>query len=378
VLNFLEQDRKYFLGKHYLSEFNYTCNNRNYLNLTGVIGNYSFNCLKGIRCLSGVNDLIYNRFFIVPLFQHNIDVAQRRITQSDVIIDDEPDSPKGAEYWTYNSFRLVSDDIIYTDIGNWTVEFTPVDVQSYEAKYYYSREAISKSSLGSWTIKITDDIKISFNWLRDGIVFILNLILLFLQYLFYLVVASLSFVFMFLGCYIIAFLMNIVVYYLYIGLCWIVWFLWLLLLWLWKIILWIWLNILYPILQWCYNVLLPLLIDGLIMIIAFMITVFIYILTLGRVDFWSTYDNVYDILWMIVDFILEWILVFSNNFEYLLMFILWYLLCAILVYFRYLYSRARGNINRAEQLYYTFQIYISPIVFIWNLLKKLLESTPEL
>jgi len=149
-------------------------------------------------------------------------------------------------------------------------------------------------------------------------------------------------------------------------------------LWLWSIVLWIWLNIAMPILEWLYTVLLPLILEAIIVIMAFMITCFIYVLTLGQVDFWETYDNVYDILWMLVDFIVEWINVFVVNFEYILLFILWYLICGGLIYFRYLYSRARGNINRAEQLYYTFQIYISPIVFIWNLIAKLLESTPEL
>lgn len=376
TLTFMEQDRKYFNGIHYKPEFNYTSQNRNYLNLTGVIGNYSYNCLKGIRCLCGNDGQIYNRFFIVPLFQENIDVQQRTVPQGGVDIQDEPEPPKDASYWTYETFRLVSGTTYNSEVGNWSMEFTPVAVEKYTAKYYYNKEAIDRRSLGNWQFKI-GDWKISFNFLRDSLAYVLNLILLFFQYLLYLVVASLSFIFMFLGCYIVAFLYNICIYYIYIGLCYVGWYICVFLLWLWEVVVWIWANIIYPFLEWCYYNLLPAIIDGIIIIIAFLLTCFIYVICLGQIDFWNTYDIVYEILWLIVDFIVEWLLVFSKNMDSILLFLLWYLLNAGLIYFRYLYSRARGNQNRAEQLYYTFQIYISPIVFIWNIIKKLLESTPE-
>jgi hypothetical protein len=370
VLSFLEQDRKYFLGTHYNPSYNYTCNNRNYLNLTGVVGNYSYNCLKGIRVLSGLNSQIYNRFFNVPLFQQNIDVSQRAITQTDLTIEDEPDAPKGASYWSYTSFRLISGTAFDTQVGNWSINFQPVEVEGYEAKYYYYPEYLAKDALGNWKIKISDDIYISFNWFRDAFTYILNLIILFFQFLGYLIIASLSFMFMFLGCYIVAFLYNICVYYIFIGLCYVVWFLWLVLLYCWQY-LWLFLS-------WCYNVLLPLLIEALIIVIAFLLTVFVYILTLGTIDFWETYDLIYDVLWYIVDFVVIWFNIFANNLDSILIFIVLYLLNCSFLGFHYLYARIRGYKDKSKRLQYTFLILIFPFVFIWNLLTKLLEGTPEL
>lgn len=374
-MDFLEQDRKYFEGNHYQTFFNYTCHNRNYLNLTGVYGNYSYNCLKGIRCLSGDDNQIYNRFFVIPLFQDNIDVMARIVSPDEVAIPDEPDPPTGY-YWTYKSYRIVQGNIIYTDVGNWTVEFTQIDAEQYDAKFFYNPQVIRKEQFGSWRIKI-GDYRVWFNWLRDAIVLILNVVLVFLQFLLFLVVASLSFVFMFLGCYILVILYNICVYYILIALLWVLWWLWELVLWLYEVVIWIWANIIYPFLEWCYYVLLPLVIDALIIIIAFLLTCFVYVLTLGQIDFWEMYQMIYDVLWLIVDFVVEFAMIYANNIEYFFLFILWYFLNAALIYLRYLYSRARGNINRAKQLYYTFQIYIAPVVFIWDLLKKLLESSPE-
>ena len=356
VFTFLEQDRKFFQGNHYSTYFNYTCYNRNYLNLTGVLGNYSYNTLRGIRCLSGDDDKDYDRFFKIPLFSYGISVSIRWKPSEEFDIPDEPKAPSGT-YWKYTSYRIIQGSTVQTDIGNWTVDFTQIDAEQYEAKFFYQRDSIDEDDFGNWKLKFGDLFTINFNFFRDFIVLIINLILLFLQFLLFLVVASLSFVFMFLGCIILLVVDNIAVYYIYIGLLWIVWWLWELLLWLWSVVLWIWVNIILPIMEWLYTVLLPAIMEAMIIVIAFLLTVFVYVLTLGSIDFWDTYYMIKEILWMIVDFVVEWILVFANNMEALLIFFIWYLINAGLIYFRYLYSRARGHINRAKQLYYTFQIY---------------------
>jgi hypothetical protein len=374
----LEQNRKgSFLGHKYNFQLNYTTINYNYLNLTGIIGNYSYSCLKGFRCLKGSINEIYNRFFIIPTFNEKISVANLGITSTSVNIENEPPAPAGSQkYWTYTSFRLINGNTIYTEVGNWSIEFKQTKVEQYLAKHYYNEKVIKEASLGSWTFRI-GEWRISFNFIRDAIVLILNLVLLFLQYIWFLLIVAINFLIMFIGCYMLAFIWNFLIYWIYIGLIWVVWFLWLCLLALWQILIWLWTYVLYPILEWCYYNLLPAIITAIIIILAFCITCFIFVITLGKTDFWDTYYIVKDILNMVVSLIMEWITLFVDNMFYILIFMLWYLINAVLIYFRYLYSRARGNINRAEQLYYTFQIYIAPIVFIWNLLKKLLETTPQ-
>ena len=377
-ITLIEQNRKgLFTGKNYNLEFNYTAVNRNYLNITGIIGNYSYCSLSGIRCLKGVQNTIYNRWFSIPFFWEKISVVQFNPTSTTLSNPNEPEAPSGSKYWTYNSFRILADTSFSTDVGNWSIDFTPIKVDSYTAKYYYTEKTIKESSWGSWTFKI-GDWKISFDFIRDALVGVINLIILLFQWIFYLLVAALSYLFLFIGCYILWFLVNVVVYYIYIGLCWIVWFLWVLLYWLYTILIWVWQYIIYPVLQWAYYVLLPLVITAIIKIMAFMLTCFIFVLTLGKINFWDTYHMIENILIMIVDLIIRWIIIFVDNIQYLLLFFIWYLICAAFIYFKYLYNKARGNINRAEQLHYTFEIYIAPIKFIWDLLKSLWESAPEI
>jgi hypothetical protein len=375
AITFNQQDRKAYTGNHYQTYFNYSSNNRNYLNLTGIIGNYSYNTLKGIRCLSGSNDLNYDRYFDIPLFSYDIDVSQRKVIQGTFGVDDEPDSPKGASYWTYQTYRIVQGSSFETEVGNWSVEYTTIDAELYTAKYYYNKESIKSSKLGSWTFKI-GDWKISFKFIRNTIAFILNLILLFFQYLFYLVVASLSFIFMFLGCYICVVLFNIVLYYLYIGICYVGWFIILGLGYIWSFIVWIYTTFLIPFLKWLRYTLLPLILDWTISYFAFALTCLVWCLTLGQIDFWSTYTFIYDTVWLIVRELYQWIITFFNNIIYLLLFALWYIICIIYLYGRYLVARARGFDIKAKKYLYTLTFFFTPFQIIIDWIKGLMDITP--
>ncbi len=339
------------------------------------LNNYS--CLVGTRNVFG-NLAQFNSFLYLPYFNDDIGLTDYYDNIPNIYVDmevEEPDLPTPT-YWTFISYRLALLDTTYFNVGNWSnLEFNRIVPETYTAKYPYSERVLKNSDFGVWVFYV-GDFKVSFNFLRNAVCWLINMILLLIQYFLYLIVAGLSFIFMFLGTWIITFLYNIVFYYIYYGIIWIIWLLYVAIFWIWKGLLWLWSNVIYPFLVWCYEVLLPLIMDGIIMIIAFLITCFIYVLTLGQVSFWDTYEMVYDILWLLVDFVLEWINLFAHNMEAIFLFMIWYLLNAGLIYFRYLYSRSRGNINRAEQLYYTFQIYIAPMVFVYNLLKKLLDSSP--
>lgn len=345
---------------------------KNYLELN----NKTINCFVGCRNVYGNNDE-FDDFVKIPFFTDDIDLNVFQEIIIDIgIEDDYPIIPSG-NYWTYTSYRIGLHDIIYFDVGNWTnLEFQQIIPESYIALYPYTEKLIERTSWGDWRIKF-GELWVSFNIIRNGICWFINTFFLYFQFFMFLGIAGFVILSTFIGTWILTFFYNFVIYFIYVGLIYILWILYYGLFWLWRGLLWIWRNIIYPFLEWCFNVLLPIIMDAIIKIMAFLITCFIWVITLGQIDFWETYTIVYDILWDIVNFVVEWITIFSNNIEALFLFILWYLLNATMIYFRYLYSRARGNINRAEQLYYTFQIYIAPMVFIFNLLKRLLESTPE-
>jgi len=318
---------------------------------------FGYNSLYGFRFLKGNNSVEYSRFFDIPNFFQEIFVPFPP-TPNPLPPDLPEPEPPEPKYWSYTSYRLVGGIPYNTTIGNWTAEFTPIEVQEYKARYYYTEAILSDDDIG---------------WLMS---LIFNSFFLFIQWILFLCWYGISFVFTLVGCFILAILWNICLYWIYIGLIWIVWFLFLGILWCIEAILWLWSNVLYPFLEWCYINLLPAIVEACIIILAFCITCVAYILYLGNVDFWIIYDQVY--LWMhlIVDFLIELAEVFFDNIIYIMIFVLWYLISAFLLYFRYLYCRMRGYQEKAERMYYTFQIYIFPIVLIYDLIKKIIDMIP--
>lgn len=375
-ITIVEQNRiGSFDGRRYSHELNYTSHNRNYLNITGIIGNYSYVCLNGFRSLKGEVGEIYNRYFDIPRFYESINL-QLQTTVIEQEIPNEPEPPT-SHYWTYNTFRLISGSAFDTSVGNWSISFTPVAVEQYTAKYYYKPAVYKHSDFGSWHFKI-GDWKVSFNFLRNAICDIINLVLVFFQFIFFLVVASLSYIFMFLGCYILAFLFNIVIYWIFIGLCWTIWWLYAGLILGLNGLLWLWRNVIIPFLEWVWKNIVPWVIDQVIKIFAHGITLLIYCITLGQINYWDTYAIVYELLWTVVRELYSWILTFIDNITYLLLFTIWYIICLVFLYLRYLYARARGFKEKAEKYYYTELFFFTPIRVILDFLQEGKKSTPIL
>lgn len=374
-LTIIEQNRiGSFNGIRYTNELNYTAYNNNFLNITGVVGNYSYCALNGFRCLKGVQDEIYNRYFTIPNFYQDINLHYTTTTET-IEIEDEPEAPAGLLYWTYETYRVVEGITFYTEVGNWSIPFTPIKPEKYVAKFYYNPATWQPHQLGSWKFKI-GDFKISFNFLRDAVCSILNLLMLLIQFVGFIVVMALSYVFMFIVSYILAFLVNIVLYWMFIGLCLVGWYIVIGLQWILEGLVWIWKNFILPFLEWFWNEIVPVLIDWCIMIIAHAITILIYIITLGQINYDETYQTIYELLWLIVKEIYELILTLLNNIVYVLLFILWYFYIIGLLFLNYLYCRARGFVRKAKKYYYTLQFFLFPIKFIYSILSKGKESIP--
>lgn len=357
-------------GNYFRYEFSYDAYNFNRLNNTGIFGNYSMNCLSGLRVLRGTTAINYNRYFLIPYFDEKISLTYSS-PLSESGSSSEPRLPSG-KYWTYETFQLAEYGITGITVENWTVDFTTVEAEKYEAKFFYKEKSIKRRDLGDWRFKI-GDIKISFNFIRNALTDILNLIFLFFQYLFFLVTASLSYIFMYLGVNIMVLIWNVLVYYIFIALIWILWFLYsalyFLFLMLYALALWLYEVVLIPFMNWLWEVAIPWIIDFLIIILAHIITIVIWLITLGEADYDTIYDNVYKMLRYIVDEIIEMLTVFVYHLDYVLLFILYYLLLTGMLYMRYIYCKARGFNNRAKQLHSAFEVFIIPILFTLYLFK---------
>lgn len=377
VIEFREQTRKELSVQKIKSSFNYTSYTKNYLDLTGIIGNYSYNCFNGMRSLYGSTDEIFHRYFNIPYFSQDIDVSIPLTLPIGSDSNPSEPTPLTDYYWTYESFETEYYQTVQITVGNWSVDFNMMRSKSITAKYYYQPNSVDRDDLGSWKwkIKFSDSFSytIDFNFMRNAITSIINLVLLFAQWIMYLVVGGLSYIFMYLGTTILVFLWNFLIFYLFTGLIYVLWYvyegLYTLLLYIWEGLVWVYENLFIPFLYWLWEYAVPVLIDWLIIILAHIITIIIWLITLGEGNYDDIYDNVYTMLRYIADEIIQMIITFLNNFEYIILFILYYLLLTGLVYVRYLYCKARGFNNRAEQLKQAFDVFIIPIQLTLYLFK---------
>jgi len=380
MIEFREQSRKDLTGIKLKSSFNFTSFNRNYLNLTGIIGNYSYNSFAGMRSLYGSVSEIFHRYFLIPFFSDDIDVTIDIDTDYGSISNpDEPDFPSET-YWTYVTFKTQYHGKIPMNIGNWSIDFAQMEMVQYTAKYPYKSESISRDDLGSWKwkIKFTDSFSytVDFNFMRNAVKTVINTILLLWQLINYLCIAGASYLFMYIGCSILVFIWNTMLYWIFYALIYVFWWIYEGLYLLIAGLMWLYETVIEPFLIWIRDYLLPIIVEFVIYWMSIGITFMIYIITLGQIDFWSTQAIVYDILWIIVIELYNWIITFTNNMEYILLFTIWYLLCVIYLYLRYLIARGRGYKENAERYYYTLTFFIIPIKILFDWIKELLGITP--
>jgi len=367
-------------GNYFRAFFSYDSMNFNRLNNTGIFGNYSTNCLSGLRVLRGSTDINYNRYFTIPYFDEKITLSYAPSGASGSGSGSEPRLPSGL-YWTYETFKLSDSGFVSITVENWSVDFNTVYAEKYEAKYFYQPKTIKRSDLGSWHFKI-GDIKISFNFIRNALADVINLILLFFQYIFFLVVASMSYILMYLGINILVLLWNIMVYYIFVALIWILWYLYfalfMLLYYIWEGLEWVYLNLLIPFYIWLTEIAIPYLVEFIIIpAVAFTITLVIWILTLGNVDFWELYAVVKENLIIFSD---SFILVIQELIEHIvdiIIFIGLYLLLILLCMLKKIVVKARGFVNRANALLQSYEAYIYPIekfYIVASRIKELITS----
>jgi hypothetical protein len=381
TIEFREQSRKEFEGYKLKSSFNYTSYTNNFLNLTGIIGNYSYACLNGMRSLYGSDSEIFHRYFDIPFFSQDIDVAiVLDLSDGSISNPSEPDLPT-LYYWTYETFRTATYQNININIGNWTTTFTQMKSEQYTAKYPYEPESVHKSDLGSWKwkIKFTDSFSytVDFNFMRNAVKTILNLILLFWQFVGYLGWSAGSYLLMFIGTQILIFIWNYLVYALFYAMIYVLWILYEGLFILINGLIWLYEVVIIPFIEWFWTIAFPYILDWFIIIWSWIIAYFIYAITLGNTKAEDIQPHIYDFLWLLADTLIEIIEIFLENIVWFLLYAVHYSILMFMIYLKYLYRKAKGNLQGALDIYATLEVMMLPLLFIYNLIKSLLESTPE-
>lgn len=324
---------------------------------------------------------------------------QNVLNPSNQYIIDTPDNLVIEEgtYWTYISFRTVEDyqDIVFIETFNYSWTFLTSEV--FTAYFPYDDSVINPESLGNWDL---------WNFLRDGLVGIINFVILFFQFCFFILVYALNItLFWLLFAIIVPFFNNIVffwliwavayaIYWILFGIFWMFQFIvdsvfWLwdnvilpALLWIWneviipfgKLLLtglnWLFTYVLIPVYTWLIQDFLPIVADVIILGISTIEAVLLYIFTGGSVPFDVLLDNLVDFNNSTFDFIILFIYTFIANLPYLFTYMLLYLTLMGLLYIKLIYVKSRGYYNRAIEIEASIDAYLLPVNLVSGAIKS--------
>lgn len=359
---------------------------------------YTMNNLRGLRTLM-LNSTDYKfNFLDAGYFKTELDYyIPPVIPEPDPQPDppDEPDPPDDdMDYWKYESFNLkksgyntisFSQNVAFyneTVLVEYSLQFDLLVGNQYTAKYYYNDELFSKSSLGNWELTLNiglGDFIISFNWIRDITRTILNAIILFFQFLLYLLVVAFNYLIMFLIMVIIVpFFWNFPIYWVVFLAIMIMFFVYVLFVWLigiiWSFLIWIYEFILLPLFTFLIHDFLPLMLEIIVIVIAWLLALIIWLSTFCQADFDLIYSQTSDLTQTIVDFLVETIITFTDNIGSLLLYLIWFVMLIMFCYLKIIYCKAKGFVSRTEQLQESLNAYIFPFEKVKKLIITIKES----
>ena len=326
--------------------------------------------------------------------------------------------PPTSTYWEYNSFNLetVSNRTtnfqqnysVYNETANatqenafeYTYNFGVLAVISRTNQYYYNTKTIDPNSWGSWTINILNwnwlgQFRIDFNWLRNFFVWTVNSLIFLFQAVLYLLIIAFNYLIVWLALQIIVLVWNYPIYWISLAAVAIVFYIIYFIVWLWNQAILLWKLVIWPIITWVWeNVLVPawnwvvslftafikwLRNDGLkqmvqlyLFIVAFAITVIIFVLSLGAIDFNVVWFSITELLWQINEVIFTFNKMFFENIVVIIEFAFAYILLIGLIYVKYVYNKARGNIQRSNRLQSMINAYKLPLVLVIRLTQYVL------
>jgi len=264
-------------------------------------------------------------------------------------------------YWTYLAYRLVPDNTVNVSMKetitffgeafelDYSYPFTYIKGEAYTGKFYYNPTVLRASSMGDWGI---------FNWVRDGLCWVVNSLLLGFQFLLFILVVAISFLFGWLFLIIvIPFLYNVIVYWLLFALVF--------------VLLWATIGILLIVnaiivllewlLVWFVQDALPFIIEALIFLLSWIFALLLYVITLGQSNIEALQLVVSQFLTSIADFFMTSLAFMIMYLPEMLLYTVFYIILVGFCYLKLTYVSAKGYVNRASQLEASLKVYIMPI-----------------
>jgi len=329
----------------------------------------------GKNCVVGTRYLFYNEeyptymslFLDIPDFYEKINIVEDYIVKA----------PK--TYWTYMAFKLEESEVIELEIRDnitfldtyidldFSYDFTTIKGVDYTARYYYTLTVLKNGDFGNWDL---------FNWLRNGLVAIINALLFICQFLSFLLVMGLNWL---LGALfmviIIPFLYNIILFYLLLVLIWVLFWIVVGIILLVNVLveffLWLSTDVLYPFFIYLVEDVFPIVVQWIIVLIAWIIAIFLYILCIGQVDIIELELIIESFLEAIAEFMFLSTAFMITYLPELLMYLVFYLVLVGFCFLKLTYVKARGFVNRGNQLQSSLEAYVVPIQLGYNVVLKI-------
>ncbi|HEY0090646.1 MAG TPA: hypothetical protein VGB37_17475 [Candidatus Lokiarchaeia archaeon] len=280
--------------------------------------------VKYVRCLKGIATTTYH------YTNYNIPYVEQDVRFVIPIIDPYATRP----YWIYWTW-IVEDDYVDTIfVGdaelNWTYDYKIVKTTIQEAHYYVT-EFLKAEDWGDWGW--------AWNWLRNGLCGIVNGLIGLWNILGYLL--ALLFNTLIMGiilAVIVPFVWNFLIYWIFYALQWVAW------------------SILRLIIL--IGGILPIIIFAIAMIFAYIVSAFIWVLTLGTIDFFSILAIVSTSLTTIATYFVSMLYSLFEVMPVMFSYIIYYFIILGFAYIKFIYVKARGFVNRAEQTKAVYQSYL--------------------
>jgi hypothetical protein len=161
-------------------------------------------------------------------------------------------------------------------------------------------------------------------------------------------------------------LWNVLIYYLLYAIVWALLMVCVLLIWFGGWLVSVFNMFLEPVLDFFIEDVFPYVVDILILGLSWLFAIFLYLITLGSANLYEIQALIESILTVYSDFFM---LLFSNIGYYLSIILMYsanYVLLIGMCYLKFEYAKAKGLVNRAEQLEQSFDAYIYPLKLGWN------------
>lgn len=343
------------------------------LNLTidEIYGKYLLSTLYGVRHLVSDNYDFYNLFYEIPIFYKKFEIDERIIPEPPEPTP-EPSIPTG-EYWAYTTFMIEIDKVVvieYTSfvlffnrsddvLCNVSMDFNMIRGADNEARFYYEDQGLSRSALGDWEVEFVLGVKVSFNWLRNVIVYVINQILVLIQFILYIMIVAFNYLIMFLVMvFIVPFFWNIIIYYLLVSVLYLLFILCMLGLFIAGNI-WYWMQWVF---EWLLNDVLPVVVEIVVVVFAWLLALMIWLGTMCQGDFDAIYAQTYILTREVADFFVESITILVMNFGAIILYIVMYIMLTFFCLFKHIFCKSKGIVGRSQQLQESLEAYMYPIL----------------